>query len=265
MKRKGFAFLLRRGGRRCSAVRRCGRRGTSATRRSRAPAATFVSPLVSTWTPAIGVGLRLHGAVQRGRLGRRHPGDQRTAPSTSAPPTRRSRPTSSPPATAASRSRGHSPATAIPYNVPGITPASAAVHLKLSGDVIAKIYMGQITNWNDPAIKELNPSGHAARPQDHAGLPHRRTPGTTYNFTDYLAAVSPSWKSKFGTGQSVAWPTGTGASGSAGVAGVVANTPGAICYVDTAFAIVNKLHFAAIQNARRKVHLPEHPQRRGCG
>src|SRR5262249_22824003 len=69
-----------------------------------------------------------------------------------------------------------------------------------------------------------------------------------YNFTDYLASVSPSWKSKYGTGQAVSWPAGVGASGSAGVAGVVANTPGAICYVDTAFAVVNHLHFAAIQN-----------------
>ena len=145
--------------------------------------------------------------------------------------------------------------TAIPYNVPGITPASAAVHLKLSGDVIAKMYMGEITNWNDPAIKKLNPT---ATLPDLKVTPVHRTgnSGTTYNFTDYLAAVSPSWKSKFGTGQSVAWPTGTGASGSAGVAGVVANTPGAICYVDTAFAIANKLHFAAIKNAAGKFIYP---------
>jgi phosphate transport system substrate-binding protein len=145
--------------------------------------------------------------------------------------------------------------TSIPYNVPGITPLKAAVHLKLSGPVIAKIYMGQITNWNDPAIKKLNPT---------ATLPNLKiTPvyrtgnsGTTYNFTDYLSSVSPAWKSQFGTGQSVSWPTGVGASGSSGVAGVVSNTPGAICYVDTAFAIVNKLHFAAVQNRAGKFIYP---------
>jgi phosphate ABC transporter phosphate-binding protein len=138
--------------------------------------------------------------------------------------------------------------TAIPYNVPGITPASAAVHLRLSGDVIAKIYMGTITNWNDPAIKKLNPK---ATMPDLKITPVYRTgnSGTTYNFTDYLAAVSPAWKSSVGFGQSVSWPTGTGASGSAGVTGVVANTPGALAYVDTAFALVNKLHFAKIRNS----------------
>ena len=114
--------------------------------------------------------------------------------------------------------------------------------------MIAKIYMGEITNWNDPAIKALNPK---ATLPDLKITPVYRTgnSGTTYNFTDYLSAVSPAWKSKFGTGQSVNWPTGVGANGSAGVAGVVANTPGAICYVDTAFAIANKLRFAAIKNA----------------
>ena len=128
--------------------------------------------------------------------------------------------------------------------------------------MIAKIYMGQITNWNDPAIKTLNPK---ATIPDLKITPVYRTgnSGTTYNFTDYLSAVSPTWKSKFGTGQSVNWPTGVGASGSAGVAGVVSNTPGAICYVDTAFAIANHLRFAAIQNAAGQVHQPEHPQRRG--
>ena len=145
--------------------------------------------------------------------------------------------------------------TAIPYNVPGITPAKAAVHLKLSGDVIARIYMGQITNWNDPAIKKLNPT---ATMPDLKIVPVYRTgnSGTTYNFTDFLSAVSPTWKSQYGTGQSVAWPSGTGASGSSGVAGVVANTPGAICYVDTAFAIVNHLHFAAVQNRAGKFIYP---------
>jgi phosphate transport system substrate-binding protein len=136
--------------------------------------------------------------------------------------------------------------TAVPYNIPGLT-LPKNTNLRLSGDVIAKMYMGEITNWSDKAIKALNPK--AALP-DLKITPVYRTgnSGTTYNFTDYLSAVSPAWKAKFGTGQSVSWPTGVGANGSAGVAGVVSNTPGAVCYVDTAFAIVNKLHFAAIRN-----------------
>jgi phosphate transport system substrate-binding protein len=140
--------------------------------------------------------------------------------------------------------------TAIPYNVPG-----APVHLHLSGDVIAKMYMGQITNWNDPAIKVLNPGTNLP---DLKVTPVFRTgnSGTTYNFTDYLSSASPAWKGQIGVGQAVNWPTGTGANGSAGVAGVVANTPGAICYVDTAFAISNHLHFAAIKNAAGKYIYP---------
>jgi phosphate transport system substrate-binding protein len=132
--------------------------------------------------------------------------------------------------------------TSIPYNIP-----NGPVHLHLSGAVIAKIYMGQITNWNDPAIAALN---KGVSLPDLKITPVYRTgnSGTTYNFTDFLSSASAGWKSQIGTGQSVNWPAGTGASGSAGVAGVVANTPGAICYVDTAFALANHLHFAAIRN-----------------
>jgi phosphate transport system substrate-binding protein len=115
--------------------------------------------------------------------------------------------------------------------------------------------MGQITNWNDPAIKALNP---AATMPDLKITPVYRTgnSGTTYNFTDYLGSVSAAWKTGIGVGQSVNWPTGVGASGSAGVAGVVANTPGALCYVDTAFALSVHLHFAAIKNAAGKFVFP---------
>ena len=144
--------------------------------------------------------------------------------------------------------------TAIPYNIPNLQlPKNSNLHL--SGDVIAKIYMGQITNWSDPAIKALNPK---ATIPDLKITPVYRTgnSGTTYNFTDYLTSVNGEWKSKIGAGQAVNWPTGTGASGSAGVAGVVANTPGALCYVDTAFAISNHLRFAAIKNRAGKFISP---------
>src|SRR5262245_10314119 len=137
--------------------------------------------------------------------------------------------------------------TAIPVNIPGLE-LPKNTNLNLNGDVIAKIYMGEISNWSDPAIKKLNPK---AKIPDLKVTPVYRTgnSGTTYNFTDFLSAVSPTWKSKFGTGQAVSWPTGVGASGAAGV---VANTAGALCYVDTAFAIANKLRVAAVQNAAGK-------------
>ncbi len=140
--------------------------------------------------------------------------------------------------------------TAIPYNIPGLV-LPKNTNLNLSGDVIAKIYMNQITDWSDPAIKALNPK--ATIPSLKITPVYRTgNSGTTYNFTDYLGSASPAWKSQIGVGQSVAWPTGVGASGSAGVAGVVSNTPGALCYVDTAFALANHLHFAAIRNAAGK-------------
>ena len=128
-------------------------------------------------------------------------------------------------------------------------PRGAQEHEPVAhGDVIAKIYMGQITNWNDPAIKALNPK---ATLPDQKITPVYRTgnSGTTYNFTDYLSSVSATWKSPLGTGQSVNWPTGIGANGIAGVAGTVSQTPGTIGYTDTAFAIANHLRFASIKNA----------------
>jgi phosphate transport system substrate-binding protein len=138
--------------------------------------------------------------------------------------------------------------TSIPYNVPGLQLAKGQFNLHLSGDVIAKIYMGQITNWNDSAIAALN---KGATLPDLKITPVYRTgnSGTSYNFTDFLSSVNPVWKGQVGQGQSVNWPAGTGASGSAGVTGVVQNTPGALCYVDTGYAVANHLHFAAIENA----------------
>jgi phosphate transport system substrate-binding protein len=215
---------------------------------------TFVSPLVSTWTPALGNAFDYtiqYSAVGSGGgiqaiTNRSVDFGASDAPLTTDQFNACNGCVQIPWALAA---------TSIPYNVPGITPASAAVHLHLSGGVIAKIYMGQITNWNDAAIKKLNPT---ATMPDLKITPVYRTgnSGTTYNFTDYLSAASSAWKSQIGTGQSVNWPAGVGASGSAGVAGVVANTPGAICYVDTAFALSNHLHFAAIRNKAGKYIYP---------
>src|SRR5260370_18427474 len=107
--------------------------------------------------------------------------------------------------------------------------------------------MGTSRKRNAPALAAMNKG---------VTLPDLKIPpvyrpgnsGPTYNFTDYLASASPAWKSQIGTGQSVNWPAGTGASGSAGASGVVANTPGALCYLDTAFALANHLPFAAAEN-----------------
>jgi phosphate transport system substrate-binding protein len=137
--------------------------------------------------------------------------------------------------------------TAVDYNIPGLV-LPKNTNLRLDGASIAKIYMGQISNWNDPAIKAMNPK---ATLPDLKITPVYRTgnSGTTYNFTDYLSSVSPSWKSSLGTGQAVNWPTGIGANGSAGVAATVSQTPGTVGYTDTAFAIANHLRFASIKNA----------------
>ena len=219
---------------------------------------TFVSPLVSVWTPALGSAFDYtvqYSAVGSGAgisaiTSRTVDFGASDAPLTSDQFAACNGCVQIPWALAG---------TAIPYNVPG-----APVHLHLSGDVIAKIYMGQITNWNDPAIKTLNPGANLP---DLKVTPVFRTgnSGTTYNFTDYLSSASSAWKGQIGVGQAVNWPTGTGASGSAGVAGVVANTPGAICYVDTAFAISNHLHFAAIKNRAGNFIYPSIPNVAAAG
>jgi phosphate transport system substrate-binding protein len=206
---------------------------------------TFVSPLVSVWTPAIGSAFDYtvqYSAVGSGAGISAITSRQVDFGASDAPLT--------PDQFNACNGCVQIPwalaGTAIPYNIPNLT-LPKNTNLKLSGDVIAKIYMGQITNWNDPAIKALN--AKVSMP-DLKITPVFRTgnSGTTYNFTDYLSTASSEWKSKIGTGQSVNWSTGTGANGSAGVAGIVSNTPGAICYVDTAFAVSNHLRFAAIKN-----------------
>jgi phosphate transport system substrate-binding protein len=127
--------------------------------------------------------------------------------------------------------------------------------MRLDGATIAKIFLGDISNWNDPAIAALNPG---------ASLPNLKiTPvfrsdgsGTSYNFTDYLSAVSPNWKTKIGVSTQPAFPAGIGAKGSGGVAGVVSRTDGSVTYVDVAYAIKNHLRFAAVKNAAGKFLYP---------
>jgi phosphate transport system substrate-binding protein len=206
---------------------------------------TFVSPLVSVWTPALGRAFDYtiqYAAVGSGAgiaaiTARTVDFGASDAPLTSDQFTACNGCVQVPWALAG---------TAIDYNLPGLV-LPKNTNLNLTGNVIAKIYMGQITTWDDPAIKALNPK--ATIPSTKITPVYRTgNSGTTYNFTDFLSAVSRVWKAQIGQGQSVSWPVGTGASGSAGVAGSVSNTPGAIGYTDTAFAIANHLHFAAIQN-----------------
>jgi phosphate transport system substrate-binding protein len=145
----------------------------------------------------------------------------------------------------ASRPIWHIPTVAgavvVSYNLPG-DPA-----LKLDGATLAAIYLGKVTKWNDPAIAGQNP-GVALPDQDILVVHRSDGSGTTFIFTDYLSKVSPEWKEGVGKGVSVSWPTGLGGKGNAGVAGQVKQSPGAIGYVEMAYAHQNRLPFADLKN-----------------
>ena len=141
-------------------------------------------------------------------------------------------------------------ATAVIYNVPG-----APQGLKLSPAVIAQMYLGFIKKWNSPSIKKDNPGVNL--PDLNITPVYRSdSSGTTYNFTDFLSKTSTAWKSRVGNSTSVNWPTGIGARGSAGVAGVVSRTEGGVMYADVAYALANKLKFAKVKNKAGKWTLP---------
>jgi len=131
----------------------------------------------------------------------------------------------------------------IAYNIPGMDKG-----LKLTGPVIAQIFMGNITSWNDHAIANLNPG--TSLPNQKIVVAHRSDgSGTTYAFTDYLSKVSPDWKAKVGQGTTVPWPVGIGGQGNAGVATIVKSTQYAIGYIELAYAFQNKMAYAFVQNA----------------
>ncbi len=131
------------------------------------------------------------------------------------------------------------------YNLPVTKP------LNFSGDVIADIYLGKITRWSDPRIKNDNPGVNLP---DKAILPVYRSDGsgTTFIFTDYLSKVSPEWANRVGKNSSVKWPSGIGAVKSEGVSGMVRQTPGAFGYVELTYALVNKIEYGAVKNAAGK-------------
>lgn len=146
-------------------------------------------------------------------------------------------------------------ATAVFYNLPGFGPGNSGAFLRMSGPVLAKIYQGKITKWNDSAIKKLNPG--KSLPGTSITVVHRSdSSGTTFNFTDYLSHVSKPWKSAVGTGTSVAWPTGFGGKGSSGVAGIVRQTPGAIGYADVEYAVKNHLPYFKMLNRAGTFAIP---------
>jgi phosphate transport system substrate-binding protein len=133
-------------------------------------------------------------------------------------------------------------AVAVSYNLEGNPQVS------LDGPTLAAIFLGTINKWNDPAIAGQNPE--LKLPADDIVVVHRSDgSGTSFIFTDYLSNVSPDWKQKVGKGTSVSWPVGLGGKGNAGVAGQIKQTPGAIGYVELAYAHQNKLPFASMKNA----------------
>lgn len=132
-------------------------------------------------------------------------------------------------------------------NIGGIKPGE----LKLTGQLLADIYLGKIAKWDDQAIKQLNPG--VKLPNTKITVVHRSDgSGTTFIFTHYLAKVSPEWQQKVGNNTSVNWPAGVGGKGNEGVASYVQRIRGAIGYVEYAYALQNKMPHAAMQNAAGK-------------
>jgi phosphate transport system substrate-binding protein len=136
-------------------------------------------------------------------------------------------------------------------NITGIKPGE----LTIDGPTLAKIYLGEIKNWNDPALKKLNPT--AKLPDAAIAVVHRSDgSGTTYNFAYYLSDVSADWKSKVGFNTSVEWPVGLGGKGNEGVSNYVANTKDSIGYVEYAYALQNKLTYTKMVNKTGKTVSP---------
>jgi phosphate transport system substrate-binding protein len=129
------------------------------------------------------------------------------------------------------------------YNIPGVTQ-----DLKFTPAVLAGIFLGKIKKWNDAGLKSANPG--VKLPDTDIVVVHRSEgSGTTFVFTDYLAKVSPEWKSTVGVNASVKWPAGIGAKGNEGVAGLVKQSPNSIGYVELIYATQNKMGYGSVQNA----------------
>jgi len=137
-------------------------------------------------------------------------------------------------------------AVVVTYNLPGVT-----TQLKFTPAIIADIFLGKLTKWNDARIAALN-SGVTLPATDILVVHRSDGSGTSYIFTDYLSKVSPDWQTTVGKGTSVNWPVGLGGKGNEGVAATVGQTPGSIGYVELAYADKNKLAYGALQNRSGK-------------
>jgi phosphate transport system substrate-binding protein len=139
-------------------------------------------------------------------------------------------------------------------NLNGVNPGD----IKLTGDLLAKIFMGSITTWNDKQIKEMNPT--VKLPDEYITIIHRADgSGTTYTFTEYLSKVSPEWKDKVGFGAAVKWPgaTSVGGKGNEGVAANVSRVKNSIGYVEYAYAKKNKLSHINLKNKDGNIVAPD--------
>jgi phosphate ABC transporter phosphate-binding protein len=136
------------------------------------------------------------------------------------------------------------------YNVPEVPDKG----MKLTGDVVAKIFLGEITKWNDPAIAAENPGLNL--PDKDIVTAHRSDgSGTTFIFTDYLSVISPTWDEQIGKGKSVPWPSGLAAAGNEGVAGIVKSTEYSIGYIELAYAFQTGMSFAFIENGDKSAFI----------
>ena len=130
------------------------------------------------------------------------------------------------------------------FNLDGVAPGQ----LRLTGALLADIFLGKVARWNDPAIAALNPG--LSLPDTRISIVHRSDgSGTTFNFSNYLSKVSPEWKQAVGEGTSVQWPGGVGGKGNEGVASYVRQIKGGIGYVELAYALQNGMPYASLQNA----------------
>lgn len=129
------------------------------------------------------------------------------------------------------------------YNIPGVN-----AELKFTPDVLADIFLGKITTWNDPRIAKINPGVNF--PNQNIITLHRSDgSGTTYIFTDYLSKVSNEWRDSSGKGTSVKWPGGLGGKGNEGVAGQIRTVPGSIGYIELIYAVQNKIPYGVVRNS----------------
>lgn len=131
----------------------------------------------------------------------------------------------------------------LAYNLPGVAPGS----LRITPEILADMYLGKITHWNDARIVGINP-GIPLRRMSISPLYRADGSGTTWIFTKYLSEVSDQWRSQVGSATSVRWPTGQGARGNEGVSSMVSRSPGSIGYVESSFAVINRLSVAQLQN-----------------